>query len=433
MSGPARALLFGAALSLVLHLAIAFLLPGLGEIERQIAEARPAEPDVELEVRWDEAGDATALRVPGAAVPLVPGGADADHDVDARDHGQGGDRSGADEVILLLPRADGITLADAPMNTLGVGQTQRIETARDRATVEVRRATPHPADDAFLASGDGEHRERRPVAARDATPGARVAPEAGSRGAPVHGGVVDPREGERRDAAAIASGAPSTASEGAATDSPGRGIVGGTGERTSESAHVAFGRPTVDEGNAATIAEERDARVRDDTDAELLAARMVQSVVESTARRGEEAGEGRGGIDAAGAPGTGGGRAEGGRARALGPGTGSWDALDTSDGRYRLWFTQMRRRIEDALQFPRDRAVAMDQGTSVYVIVVRRDGSLVRSPRLIRSSGFDDLDGAALAAIRRTVPFSPLPDDLVPGRASIEVRVPIEFSNPMVR
>src|SRR5690606_30344047 len=112
--------------------------------------------ELELEVRWEqEAGDGTAVRVAGAASPVTPGGAEAAQNVDARDRGRGGDRSGADQVVLLLPRADPITLSDAPMNALGVGQTQRIDTARDRATAEDRRATPNPADDAFLASGSG--------------------------------------------------------------------------------------------------------------------------------------------------------------------------------------------------------------------------------------------------------------------------------------
>ncbi|WP_157069134.1 TonB family protein [Sandaracinus amylolyticus] len=431
MTRSARAMSYGAAVSLLAHLAIAWLLPTLSATRTDAADA-PAE--LAIDVRFsDEAGDGTAVRVPGAATPLEPGGADPEHNVDARDRGQGGDRTGAQRVIRLLPRADQVTLSDAPMNALGVGQTQRIETARDRATREDRRATPHPADDPFLASGDGEHPERRPVARVDAAPGARVAPEAGTRGAPIAGSerVVTADSGSTRGG--TNEGALTTEPSGAASDSPGRGIVRGRGARATESARVALGRPTVDEAAAATPSESRDARVRDDTDAELLAARMMQSVVESTQRRGEEDGEGRGGARGLGAPGTGGGRREGGRARALGPGDGAYDALDTSDGRYRRWFVETRRRIENAMVFPRERAMRMDQGTSVVELVVRRDGTLARAPRVVRSSGFDDFDGAAIAAIRSTIPFSPLPDDLVPGRESLRIRMPLEFSNPMVR
>jgi outer membrane biosynthesis protein TonB len=48
--------------------------------------------------------------------------------------------------------------------------------------------------------------------------------------------------------------------------------------------------------------------------------------------------------------------------------------------------------------------LAMDQGTSIYVLVFNRDGSLAGHPRLVRSSGFDDLDDAALTALTSAVP-----------------------------
>jgi protein TonB len=75
----------------------------------------------------------------------------------------------------------------------------------------------------------------------------------------------------------------------------------------------------------------------------------------------------------------------------------------------------------------------MDQGTSLVQIVLRRDGTLVRTPRLLRTSGMADLDRAALAAIERSAPFAPVPDALAPGRSTIEIRLPVEFWNPLVR
>ncbi len=435
MSGFLRPSILGAVLSVALHLGIVLLLPHLGS-SRTENTAESAQDDIEIEIHGGAKGHSTShLAHRSEGVPeLLPGGAEPDHNIDARDRGRGGERSGASSIIMLVPRASPITLSDAPMNALGVGQTQRIDTARDRATTEDRRATPHPADDAFLASGTGVHRERRPIATVDARAGARARLAAAVALTPHEeetSSIVDSTSSlGRRDAS---PGREGPSREGTDHESPGRGILHGQGERPSERAHVALGRPTVDEGRAATPSESRDVHVRDDANAELLATQMRQSVVEASPRRGEDMGRGLGGIDARGAPGTGHDSREGGHARALGPGTGSWDALDTSDGRYRRWFVQMRRRIENALIFPRERAIAMDQGTSVYILVVRRDGTLARTPQLIRSSGFRDLDGAALSAIRRNVPFSPLPDDLVPGRASIEVRLPIEFSNPMVR
>lgn len=82
--------------------------------------------------------------------------------------------------------------------------------------------------------------------------------------------------------------------------------------------------------------------------------------------------------------------------------------------------------------FPRARALAMDQGTSVFRVTLRRDGSMVGSPRLIRSSGFTDLDDAARMAIE-TGSFAPLPSEIAPGSASVTISLPLEWSNPMVR
>jgi TonB family protein len=434
MHRPARALLYGATVSLGVHVLIALLLPTAADVARRRAAATGNLPlAIEIEATPAAAGASPAM---SDAAPAIPGGADAKHNIDARDPGQGGDRRGAQAVIVLLPRDDRITLSDAPLNALGVGQAQRIWTASDRASSEDRRATPHPADDPFLASGQGDHRERRPVAATDAREGARVAPAACREGTPLAGAastVESARAGAGAVLGATPTSRPAPGPRGRASASPGRGILGGRGRRASESARVAFGRPAVDQGPPATTAEERESRVRDDADAEMLAARTVQSVVDATSRRGLEAGEGRGGRDAEGAPGTGGGRREGGRARALGPGAGSWDVLDTSDPRYVRWFLDVRRRIENAMVFPRARQLAMDQGTSVYEITLRRDGTLARAPRLIRTSGLDDLDHAALAAIEQSAPFAPVPAALAPGLATVEIRMPLEFSNPMVR
>lgn len=219
---------------------------------------------------------------------------------------------------------------------------------------------------------------------------------------------------------------------GARDDSPGRGIADGRGTRASEAARVASGRPPVDPGPAATPAEHVDPRIRDDEDAELLAAQLVQSLVEATERRGRREGAGRGGTGAGGAPGSGGGRGEGGRASAFGPGAGEFASLDTSDGRYVRWLLDQRRRVADRLAFPRERMLAMDQGTTVCRVKVRRDGSFEAAPELVRSSGFGDLDSAALAAIRRAAPFQPLPAELAPGVGVLEVTMPVRFHNPMV-
>ncbi|MGF1469820.1 MAG: TonB family protein, partial [Sandaracinaceae bacterium] len=212
----------------------------------------------------------------------------------------------------------------------------------------------------------------------------------------------------------------------------GQGILRGRGDRPARAARVAHGRPRVDRGRAATPAATRE-RPRDNADAELLATAMMQSWVDATPRTATRVGTGRGGVDRAGAPGSGGGQGEGGRATAHRPGPGDDPALDTSDRRYRRWFLEQGRRIRQALVFPRERLLAMDQGTSLFTIDVRRDGTLIGRPRLKRSSGFADFDRAAATAIREVSPFAPFPADVAPGLAVVRLEVPVEFSNPMVR
>ncbi len=438
-----RPIALGAALSVGAHAVLVLVLYRLpAPSEAQALAARPPY-ELPLEAVGDANGTVGAHARgtrPTSGDPSVPGGVRSAQNLDAADRGQGGDGVGPERGILMLDVAHDVLLFDSPLNNLAAAQTQRIRTSRSRATLEHRRATPNPNDDPFLASGDGDHRERRPVRATDAAEGARVAPVASVLG----GAPSEPRPGSVAAATAGAAGleggeptpggaAAASGTTAGAEPSPGQGILGGRGSRRSEAARVAHGRPSVDRGPAATQAEAQDARIRDDSDAESLARAMMQSWVESTAHTGPRRGVGTGGVGGGGEAGVGGGREEGGRAATYGPGDGRYAALDTRDARYRRWFLESRRRIQRALTFPEARALAMDQGTAVFSIVVRRDGSLAGAPSLVRSSGFDDMDAAAIRAIRAATPFAPLPDDLAPELARLTLRLPVDFSNPMVR
>jgi TonB family protein len=172
--------------------------------------------------------------------------------------------------------------------------------------------------------------------------------------------------------------------------------------------------------------------VRDDVNAELLAARLQRSLVDSSVQRGAKAEGGAGGDPQ---PGPGldvAGTGTGARALPYTPGPGRDGALDTRDARYLRWFTAQRARVQDALQFPRARALAKDQGMSVYRIEVGRDGKLCSAPTLLRSSGFEDFDAAAVTAIERAAPFEPLPAALAPELDRLSLIIPVAFSNPMV-
>lgn len=436
----ARPFLLGALTSIAVHLSVAVLLTKLPHADPRDHESAQLPYDVEMSPveapNGTEGADERGATAHSAA-RAEAGGDRSVQNIDGDDPGQRGDATGALVGIRLLQRDDRVLLFDSPLNNLAAGQSQRIRTARDRATLERRRATPNPGDDVFLASGDGAHRERRPLRTHDPAPGARSAPTASVTGAMPSIAQRGPAEiGHRAGVRPEETGreaAPSADRPGTAEASPGTGILAGRGTARSEGAHVAFGRPSIDRGPAATNADERDGRVRDDQDAELLAAAMMHSWVESTARTSRHQGAGRGGIGEGGAPGVGGGAREGGRASAYGPGNGRFAALDTSDERYRMWFLQSSRRVQNALSFPQERALEMDQGTSIYMVEVNRNGTLVGRPHLVRTSGFDDMDRAALDAIRQATPFSPIPSDLAPHLAHIPIRLPIQFANPMVR
>ncbi len=386
---------------------------------------------------------AGAAGTASASAVALPGGSTARANVDAPTAGGGGEATGAYEVVLLVSERAPVTLVDAPLNAADRSQAQRIDTARDRASWENRRATPHPADDAFLASGAGLHRERRELSSVDPRQGARTAPSESREGDPSSGEATSDGQGtatgSRADRAAVvtpgreapAAGGSRGGARGTERASPGRGILEATGRRESARAAVATGRPSLDHGPAATTALQA-GRVRDDVDAELLAASLFESRVDASRRAGLREGSGRGGTVGPAGEGTGTGGV-GGSAQPFGPGSGGYDALDTSDGRYRSWLLSQRRRIEARLVFPRARQLARDQGTSVVRLTVRRDGSVATPPRVIRSSGFEDLDAAALLAVRESLPFAAIPDDLARGHAQVPVTLPIEFSNPMVR
>jgi TonB family protein len=206
----------------------------------------------------------------------------------------------------------------------------------------------------------------------------------------------------------------------------------GVGARSSLAARVAHARPNVDHGPAATPAEALDAKVRDNQDAELLAATLQRSIVDASTQRAKQRAPGEGGAEgSAGLSLAEQGR--GARALAYSPGPGSAAALDTEDARYVRWFVEQKERVQNELSFPKPRALAKDQGISIFRVVVRRDGRLAQSPSLVRSSGFADFDEAAVVAIERAIPFSPLPERLLPNALDVTLLIPVAFSNPMVQ
>lgn len=82
-------------------------------------------------------------------------------------------------------------------------------------------------------------------------------------------------------------------------------------------------------------------------------------------------------------------------------------------------------RIEKSKRYP---GWAMDAGLEGKVIVrftILRDGELGERPLLVKSSGAEILDNAAIAAIKNAAPFPALPDSLSQER--LQVELPMDF------
>jgi TonB family protein len=409
--------------SALLHLGGVVVLSDVRPSPRRAAYAvRPPVPyQAEFEPLTTGVPESEAARRAVLPPEVTPGGPQREGAIDRVElEGRGGEQQAPEASALLFPFVSPLTLQDTELNNLAVNQVQRIRTAAQRATLEERRASPHPADAVLLVSGQQGHRERREPTRFDATEGA---PRASAPSTPSEATVGRSAwNGEQ----------PAELSREAARLRPALGIAGGRGRAETRAARVTFARPNVDRGPAATPAERVDPAVRDDVDAELLAAKLQRSFVDTSVQRARQVGAGVGG--AASSTAALGERGIGSGARALpySPGAGRTNALDTSDARYLHWFTQQRARVQDELSFPRARALAKDQGTSLYRIVLARDGTLDGAPRLIRSSGFADFDAAAARAIERALPFAPLPRELAPALRQVSLLIPVAFSNPMV-
>ena len=94
-------------------------------------------------------------------------------------------------------------------------------------------------------------------------------------------------------------------------------------------------------------------------------------------------------------------------------------ALDTADPRYRPYLSRVKQRIWDRWSAPGLPAGAAAQGVLVVEFTLTRSGRLGAS-EVRESSGNPALDRAALDAVARAVPFTPLPASIV--GASMRVR-----------
>jgi len=82
--------------------------------------------------------------------------------------------------------------------------------------------------------------------------------------------------------------------------------------------------------------------------------------------------------------------------------------LDTEQDLLFSFFQRLRNGIYNVWNYPPQAARRGEAGTCLIRMTFDRQGELVRSPELLESSGFPELDREALAAVRKGSPYGPL-------------------------
>jgi TonB family protein len=399
--------------------------------DRRDAESRTAPPNDVVAIELPTFAEGTLLAdrdvVPEGARPAAHGGATVAR-VDTGTLGSGGQATGA-RAINLAALDEDLSLSPDPTSRLDRDQHQRLKTAAFRTTREDRRATTHPMEVTFLATGTGEHQERRPSAPSDPSRGSLVSP----RPASVVGGHAGTPERDEQEGPGATPGA---AQRGQLLASPGTGVRDGqAGTRHSEAARIAQGRPAVTEGPPTITASFR-GRPNDTIDSDQEVASMVQSQVHASFAGGL-AGPGRGGSDGpAPDPGAGGAQGRGSTARVLGSGDGDVFDWFTSDPLLMPYFRIIHEKVNPLWKdaFPKSAMLELKQGTVIIELVIAADGSARVTWPPLRPSGIDEFDRNCADALRRASPFPPIPAALrAMGRSSLRIRAPFVAKNPIVK
>ncbi|MCC7464054.1 MAG: energy transducer TonB [Gammaproteobacteria bacterium] len=107
-----------------------------------------------------------------------------------------------------------------------------------------------------------------------------------------------------------------------------------------------------------------------------------------------------------------------------------WLSPDTRSSRLAPYLDHWRRKVEriGTLNYPVAARHAGLTGSPVIEVAIRSDGRLLEAT-VRRSSGFAELDQAALGILRLASPFDPFPRDLASEHRSIRFSYQWEFSN----
>ncbi len=356
----------------------------------------------------------SASEVRDPAPPLLPapepgGGLVARPDLQRRGRGgQPGERA-----TNLASNIDPLTLERDPLNHLTQSEVQRLKTARQRRSLDNRRATPHPMELDFVVSGRGRVALRRPVSTlmpssggpRGAVPallGARDTGTADSEGWEGRRGGPSTGSSVRVDAAGLRATAP--------------------GGRHQIAAAVTKARPLVPAARAAVPAATPDTPSDTLDSRQRVADRVMRLMQAST--MGGDAQQGPGGERNGGEPGAGQGLASGSRSAPGGTGPGLADPDDEAQA----FIRHVRSVINRALgkTFPLWAIAEGRGGLVVFDLGLSADGK-VASVAVVRPSGVEEYDSNVLSAVRRIASFGPVPPAFRSG-----LRITYDSRNPVV-
>jgi protein TonB len=87
---------------------------------------------------------------------------------------------------------------------------------------------------------------------------------------------------------------------------------------------------------------------------------------------------------------------------------GSSITFSTQEYRYKAYMERLKQKIEGVWVYPRSAAEKGIYGDLVIQFTIRKDGSLAKA-KVVRTSGYQELDEAAVKALRDGEPYWPLP------------------------
>jgi protein TonB len=105
--------------------------------------------------------------------------------------------------------------------------------------------------------------------------------------------------------------------------------------------------------------------------------------------------------------------------------------FDTSDFKHRGYMRMLKERIESIWKYPKEAARERISGDLYMKFSIKKDGKLAEV-ELLRTSGYRELDEAAMNAVKKAQPFWPLPDDWDKDTLEIKGHFIYVFGNTLV-